>query len=322
MTASHQPGAGNVTRMPRAVAAIGLALAVLAGCSAPASRETSPPKRVSPGDLVAVEGPSPAGRFYAKAGERDLDADLYEVSFTDRQFRRITDKARVSTVGGCKDKVVVAAAQREFGYVDTLQQVESDKLVSLPGIGTPHASDPHLSSDCQLLYLEIAGNEPNLIQQVKIAGATGEPRVVFADHPDVVGGATWGPDGQIVVVKRLPTGTRLVIIRANGTTQEIDPGADVGNPQWSSTGWLALTVLLPQAPPTAAVFINPTNGERSTLDGWLPLSWSPDGQQLLVAEAKNGTTLAVVEVSDLTKTRNVGVSEVGTVWDAVWLPPA
>jgi hypothetical protein len=56
------------------------------------------------------------------------------------------------------------------------------------------------------------------------------------------------------------------------------------------------------------------------LDGWLPLAWSPDGQQLLVSEARNGTTLAVVELPDLTKTRNVGVSGVGTVWDVAWLP--
>jgi hypothetical protein len=62
--------------------------------------------------------------------------------------------------------------------------------------------------------------------------------------------------------------------------------------------------------------------QRSTLDGWLPLAWSPTGDKLLVRDATKGTTLAVVTTSDLTKTRNVGVSEVGTVWDAVWLPPA
>lgn len=49
-------------------------------------------------------------------------------------------------------------------------------------------------------------------------------------------------------------------------------------------------------------------------------AWGPDGQQLLLADAKKGTTLAVVELPDLTKTRNVGASEVGAVWDAAWLP--
>lgn len=149
-----------------------------------------------------------------------------------------------------------------------------------------------------------------------------EPSVIFSDHPDVVGGATWGPEGQILVVKRLASGTKLVVIESDGTPSEVDPGAaDVGNPQWSSSGWIALTVLEPQSQPSKAVFLNPATGETSTLDGWLPLAWSPDGHQLLVRDAGKGTTLAVVELSDLTKARNVGVSEVGTVWDAVWLPP-
>jgi hypothetical protein len=97
---------------------------------------------------------------------------------------------------------------------------------------------------------------------------------------------------------------------------------DVGNPQWGRSGWIAIDVAQPRQAPTGTLFLNPSTGERSLLNGWLPLAWSPDGGQLLVAEATHGTTLAVVELPDLTKTRNVGVSEVGTVWDAAWLPPA
>lgn len=47
-----------------------------------------------------------------------------------------------------------------------------------------------------------------------------------------------------------------------------------------------------------------------------------DGSQLLVTDTEKGTTLAVVKLPDRMKTRNVGVSEVGKVWDAVWLPEA
>lgn len=78
----------------------------------------------------------------------------------------------------------------------------------------------------------------------------------------------------------------------------------------------------PQQPPTRTLFLNPATGERWTLDGWLPLSWSPDGSQLLVTDTEKGTTLAVVKLPDRMQTRNVGVSEVGKVWDAVWLPEA
>jgi hypothetical protein len=74
--------------------------------------------------------------------------------------------------------------------------------------------------------------------------------------------------------------------------------------------------------PLARCSSTPPPGERSQLDGRLPLAWSPDVRQLLVAEAGRGTTLAIVELPDLTRARNVGVFEVGTVWDPVWLPPA
>lgn len=95
-----------------------------------------------------------------------------------------------------------------------------------------------------------------------------------------------------------------------------------GTPPWGKSGWVAMDVFTTQhQPPTATLFMNPTTGQRSTLDGWLPLAWSPTGDQLLVRDAAKGTTLAVVDASNLTTTRNVGVSEVGTVWDAVWLPP-
>ena len=110
-------------------------------------------------------------------------------------------------------------------------------------------------------------------------------------------------------------------MKPDGTQTTIKPEQpDVGNLQWGRGGWIATGISESQRPPTGTLFVNPTTGARSALNDWLPLSWSPDGRQLLVADAKNGTTLAVVELPDLTKTRNVGVSEVGTVWDAAWLP--
>lgn len=134
-------------------------------------------------------------------------------------------------------------------------------------------------------------------------------------------GAAWGPEGEIVVLKREPGGPRLLILRPDGTESEVDPQVpDVGNTPWGKSGWIAMAVFEPRKPPTATLFINPTTGDRSMLDGWLPLAWSPDGSQLLVTDSQEGTTLAVVERPDLTRTRAVGVSTVGTIWDAVWLP--
>ncbi|MGH9023651.1 MAG: hypothetical protein ACRDV9_11225, partial [Acidimicrobiia bacterium] len=104
--------------------AVGLlmpATLVLTGC-ANSTNEQTQPKTVRPADLVAVEGPAPVGRFLIKAGPESLDSDLFRVAFDSVTYERITTDARVTTVGGCDRQIVVAAAQKSVGYVDTLQE--------------------------------------------------------------------------------------------------------------------------------------------------------------------------------------------------------
>ena len=304
------------------VALVTAAALTLTGCSTSPKRETSPPQTVRPSDLAAVEGPAPVGRFYAKVGADSLASDLYQVTFPS-QFQRLTTGARVSTVGGCATRIVVAAAQKEFGYLDTLQELRDGKLVPLEKPGPEHAFDPDLTPDCQLLFDKTTGSEPKTVGEVKhFDPATGAVTDV-ASGPTVAG-AAWGPNGQVLVLRREPTGPKLDVIRPDGTKQELDPKVpDIGNTPWGKSGWIAMAVFTTQRqPPTATLFMNPTTGQRSTLDGWLPLAWSPTGNDLLVRDAAKGTTVAVVNTSELTKTRNVGASDAGTVWDAVWLPPA
>ena len=306
--------------MGKAIVLLTAAAITVAGCSSP-QRETNT-QTVRPSEMVAIEGPAPTGRIYAKAGADDLNSDLYELTFPS-QFQRLTTDARVSTVGGCTSKIVVAAAQREFGYLDTLQELRDGKLVRLENLGpaAQHAFDPDLNPDCALLFHKTEGAAPNTVGDVKrFDPASGA--VTDVTSGATVAGAAWGPDKQVLVLRRETSGPKLDVIRPNGTKQELDPKVpDVGNTPWGKGGWIAMAVFTaPPQPPTATLFMNPSTGARAILDGWLPLAWSPAGDELLVRDAAKGTTLAVVTTTDLTKTRNVGVSQVGTVWDAVWLP--
>lgn len=307
--------------MPRgSIVLLAAAAVTMAGCSSSPKRESSPPQTVRPSELVAVEGPAPAGRFYVKAGANSLASDLYEVTLPS-MFKRLTTDARVTTVGGCEAKIVVAAAQKQFGYLDTLQEFRDGRLVPLDKPGPEHASGPDLTSDCRLLFFETKGSEPNTTGEIMRFDPSTAATTAVTSGPTVKG-AAWGPDGQVLVLRREPSGPKLDIIGTGGTKQEIDPKVpDIGNTPWGKSGWIAMAVFTtPGQPPTATLFVNPATGKRSTLDGWLPLAWSPAGDQLLVRDVAKGTTLAVVEATDLTKTRNVGVSEAGTVWDAIWLP--
>ncbi len=312
---------GSVAAVRRALLLLTTAAICLSGCNANTSQETPEAKVVRPGELVAVEGPAPVGRFFVKAGADSLASDLYRMFFSPPAYERLTTDERVTTVGGCADKIVVAAAQKKVGYVDTLQELRDGKLGPVESVGLINGSGPDLSPDCRLLYLQTKEQGGGLIQEIHLFDpATGNDSVVTSGA--TVYGASWGPGGEMLVLRREPTGPKLDVIRPAGDRAELDPQVpDVGNTQWGKAGWIAIDVFTqPQQPPTATLFLNPATGARSTLDGWLPLAWSPDGGQLLVRDAAKGTTLAVVDASDLTKTRNVGVSEVGPVWDAVWLP--
>jgi hypothetical protein len=272
--------------------------------------------------LVPIEGPAPAGRFYAKAGVNSLDADLYELRFAPPRQDRITSKARVSTLDACKDKIVVSAAQSEVGLTDHIQELRDGRLAALDKLGTQAGSDPHVSPDCRILFLRVVEATPQLVNEIVLFNpADGSTRSVAKGH--TVAAAAWGPNGEILVLKREAGGPVLLIQKPDGAETTINPEQpDIGNPQWGREGWIATDIAEPQQPPTGTLFINPTTGARSVLTGWLPLAWAPDGQELLLSDAKNSTTLAVVELSDFTKTRNVGVSEVGAIWDVVWLPAA
>lgn len=310
---------GRVARVRRAVVFL-IAAALTGACAGEAKQEESAPKVVRPKDLVAVQGPAPVGRFFVKAGAEDLNSDLYEMTFSPPGFKRLTTDARVTTVGGCPSKVVVAAAQREVGFADRLQELAGDKLVPVETLGLEVGSNPDLAEDCRILYNRLADSDPELVQEVKLWDPVKGSGSTVTTGATVFGGS-WGPGGEIVILKREPAGPRLQIIKPDGTSSEIDPQVpDVGNAQWGKGGWMAVAVFEPGQAPTDTLFLNPASGERKTLNRWLPLTWSPDGNQLLVADAEKGTTLAVVDLSDLTRTRNVGASTVGTVWDAVWLP--
>lgn len=311
---------GRVTGVRRTLAMAAAVAVLFGGCSAKVSRETGT-KVVRPSDLVAVEGPAPVGRFYVKAGANSLDADLYEFRFFPPGYDRITMNARVTTLDGCKNKVVVSAAQTEVGLTDHIQELQGGKLAPVEKLGLQRGSDPHVSSDCRVLYLRLAEANPELVNEIVLFDpATGSTKSVA--RGTTLASAAWGPSGEILLLKRESAGPVLVIIKPDGSQSTIKPEhPDVGNPQWGRGGWIATDIAELRQRPTGVFFVNPTTGARAVLDGWLPLAWSPDGQQLLVTDAKTGTTLAVVELPDLTKTRNVGVSEVGNVWDVAWLPP-
>ncbi|HLF40906.1 MAG TPA: hypothetical protein VI854_05450, partial [Acidimicrobiia bacterium] len=101
------------------------AVSVVAGCSGsgdeatprPAAEVDAAPETVS----VSVTGERLEGRFLAVlGGETSNDNRLYELTFDPPEARLSTEARRVSSVGACAERVVVAAGQPEVGYSDQL----------------------------------------------------------------------------------------------------------------------------------------------------------------------------------------------------------
>lgn len=305
-----------------------LALLVVVGAACQAETKTAAPEpvKVTPTPEPLPPGP---GRFYVTVGATDLAADLYEMRFSPLEFRRLTTDSRVTTIGGCDRAIIVAAAQKEVGYADRLQEFRDGTLQPIPGLGRPPASTPDVAPDCRILYYEQAEANGVLVGEIRLWDpAKGTTTTLEQGDPELLGGATWGAGGAIAVVRRGPAGVKVTVIRPDGSRHEVDPKmADAGNTRWGAAGWLAIGELPLRDPTstdfvhsTATVFVNPATGDRQSLPGWVPLVWSPDGTKFLVAKADDRTKLGVAEVSDLTAVREVGSSTVGPIWDAVWLP--
>lgn len=314
--------ASRVWAVRRLVApALALLVAVAAGCRADTKTAAPETVEVTPAPELAPPGP---GRFYVKAGASSLNADLYEMRFSPLEFQRLTTDSRVTTIGGCEQRLIVSAAQKEVGYADRLQEFRDGTLKPIPGLGRPPASDPDVAPDCRILYYEQAEANGVVVGEVRLWDpARAATATLEQGDPDRLAGATWGPGGAVAVLRREPGGVKVTVIRPDGSKHEVDPKmADAGNTQWGRSDWLAIGEYpVGGENPTGTVFVNPATVGRQSLPGWVPLVWSPDGTRFLVAKADDRTRLGVVEVADLTAVRDVGSSTAGPIWDAVWLSP-
>jgi hypothetical protein len=71
------------------------------------------------------------------------------------------------------------------------------------------------------------------------------------------------------------------------------------------------------------VLLDPKNGKQTRVDGWSPITWSPDGTKLLVertgAAAGVPSELAVLDPADPTHPHSIGTIPHLTMYGGSWL---
>ena len=268
------------------------------------------------------EGTPPVGRFLAVAGEQSLDAGLYEIRFAPLRLERLTDTSRVGAVSACTSEVVVAAAQQEVGFSDTLQTLRSGKLVPFEGLGDAKGSSPALTSDCRMAYKAVDRTDPTLVDRLHLWDPESRTDTVVHSSGELLG-LDRGPKGQLAVIEGVRgdpgqpvAATAIIIISADRTVRSIPaPAPDLGVLRWGASSRMAIG----RNDARSIVFLDPETGAHSELPGWRPLGWSPDGSELLVADSAEYRTLGIVQASELSTVRTLGRVDFG-VYDLAWLP--
>lgn len=317
---------------PAASAACFVAL-VVGGCQATGTGESREAKAAESGPamLEALPGPKPQGRFYAVIrGESPNDDQLYELQLSPPELRLLSPTKRVSSVAACDGNVVVAAAQEEVGFADHLQLLRGDRLVPLDGIGPVAALAPSAASDCRIAYTYVDRNGPVLVAELR----TWDPqrsvgKTLYRVEPGdgLLLGTAWGPNGEVAALRLAPDPRAtsgappgkgrppaIIVVRPDGSTSEVDPGtADPVGLTWGNT---AMAVGDGEA---RTILLDPSNGKRSTVDGWRPLAWSPNGDVLLVKDSASGRNLGVVDLANPSSVQEVA-RLTGPAFDVDWLP--
>ena len=317
----------------RLIATVCAALS-LSGCNATMSRDSkeASPLEVSsgPATFTAEPGVKPEGRFYAViGGETPNDNRLYELRLTPPSLQLMTETRRVSAVGACRDKVIVAAGQPEVGFTDHLQQAGNGNLGPIEGFGVQPGFTPELNQRCQMAYTWVDRSTEPLIDELRVwSPDSKEAETLYRGRPGdgPLVNPDWGPEGQVAVVRRgpehagsMPAGTpagrsaAIVVARSDGSSFDIPLDGNPGVLAWGKR-WLAVMV-----EPEGTLFVDVGNARRSVLSGWYPLTWSPDGEQLLVHDSATRRTLGVVNAADLAAAEPVGKVS-GPIWDVDWLP--
>jgi hypothetical protein len=316
--------------MAAAFAALGLA-----GCQGNVTNDTQrarstdlQPDAVS---LETVPGPKPEGRFLAviRAGGPN-DDQLYEVRFSPAGVHQLSRMKRVSAVGACENLVVVTAAQEEVGFTDHLQELKGQDFAPLEGLGSVAALSPAVGPDCRVAYTFVDRTGPMIAAELRTWDpARKEGKTLYRTQvgDGLLLGASWGPSGEVAVL-RLPPETpdssggrqppkgrpaAVVLVRPDGSTSEIDPGTP--DPVGLAWGRSLMAIGDGEA---RTILLGPAGEKRMTVEAWRPLSWSPEGDTLLVKDSATGRVIGLVD-PDAASAREVG-RLTGPVFDVDWLP--
>jgi hypothetical protein len=272
-----------------------------------------------------------SGRFFATAGPGESQSDLYEALFLSPgrvALYQLTKTGRTFGVNGCASSLTVDVAGPDVDFQDALRRFQDRTTVEIDGLGDARGALMSVGPDCRILYLRLdRSTTPPTDHLMVFDPLTKNVKELYAarNPQTALGIADWGPDGRVALFEGTaeteghPTVTTgIVVISPDGSKRTLPPPVtEFGTLQWGASKLIALS----DEANHKTVFLDPDSGVRTELSGWYPLTWSPDGQRLMVTDASTRMTLGLVDAAALTQARVVGHAKKAAFFNLLWLPP-
>jgi hypothetical protein len=256
---------------------------------------------------AVLRGPVLSGRVYLILGDAadttNIDTyDLYKLDFGDGSLVRLTKDQRIVMVAASQTAVVVSGSP---GGLTRLYLLDDDgQLAEIPGLGNPRGSSPGLWGE-NLSYIEPFPDGREGVRAVRVydLGRLDPPTSRYETGRQL----RWakpGPGNAMVVAEQVsdaPLASRFLLIDPDGSHTEL--GIDVQDDQvvWGANECVAMSDRI-----ALSTLRDARSWARKPLPvAWVPLAWSPAGDQLLLSR---GGSLGVLTDS-------------GAGVDVVWSAP-
>lgn len=267
------------------IGALTLTLA-LSGCGGPGqtAEETAPAVSSAPVDDFELY-------VLASAENNRLFADVYAITMGPLTTHRLTAGKRVSTMDATGDHIVVAAAD---GDVDRLGYVANGGgIVDIPGLGRPPGFRPR-NDGGRILFSDFVLTGQKKIEVNRYFSFDPQTRkrtTLLTSRTDFYGPLPLSGElhGYGVEDKRAP---RLLVKDGKRTVRSFPISSHTGD-LFAGKQWLAVDLINDiggfDLPSVGLDLLDPKTGETHHVDGWQPITWTPDGTELLVRRAGPGT---------------------------------
>lgn len=260
----------------------------------------------------------------ASAEGNELQADVYGLTLNPlRAFRLTTDK-RVSWLSADENTVVVAAADEQIDKLGYL--LEGGSIGPLADLGRLVAYSPEIQSDGTIRYQDDGAGDASINRYMAYDPEAGRTRVLYRTTKDLNVVAAM-PGGKFLeVIHRDSAVDQVAVVSLQGG-RRIFPVADrIASPIAGKTlvAVAAFTAADVNLPADATVILDPRTGRVRTVEGWAPLTWTPDGTKLLVVRAgetrRPDAELAVLDPGSPDRPEILGTIPGLTFFQADWVP--